>query len=71
MPDWSPVRHFGGYQGASRMAVAIAMTSAHVHVHGNGQRCGVHGRGHAAHHPAPSSDYQGFWGALGCSCFAF
>ncbi len=71
MPDWSPVRHFGGYQGAGRMAVATAMASAHHHAHADGRACGVHGHGHAAHLSAPASDYRGFWGALGCSCFAF
>ena len=35
--------------------------------------CGVHGHDHAAPGPArlPVRDLKSFWGALGCSCFAF
>jgi len=69
MPDWSPVRHFGGYQGISLAQATAVVASAHGHAHGSS--CSVHGHGHAAHHDAPTSNYQGFWGALGCSCFAF
>lgn len=69
MPDWSPVRHFGGYQGISMAQATAVVSAAHNHAHGAG--CGVHGHSHAAHHHAPTSNYQGFWGALGCSCFAF
>lgn len=59
MPDWSPVRHFGGYQHAS----ARSGVAAPVH-----HRCGahtIHGHGAAASHG------RGFWGAMGCSCWAF
>jgi predicted amidohydrolase YtcJ len=69
MPDWSPVRHFGGYQGATLVQAAAAFANAHTHA--PGESCHVHGRGHAAHHDAPVGDYAAFWGALGCSCFAF
>jgi len=69
MPDWSPVRHYGGYQGATLAQASAAFAAAHGHTHGAG--CNVHGRGHAAQHAAPVDDHQGFWGALGCSCFAF
>jgi predicted amidohydrolase YtcJ len=69
MPDWSPVRYFGGYQGATLAQAAAAFANAHGHAHD--EPCHVHGRGHAAHHDAPVGDYAGFWGALGCSCFAF
>jgi hypothetical protein len=33
----------------------------------------VHGHGHLAawRNDVPVSDDKGFWGALGCSCFAF
>ena len=69
MPDWSPVRRFGGYQPrrrdarqASAFAAACACASA----------CGVHGHAHAWARPAaPVADPGGFWGALGCSCWAF
>jgi hypothetical protein len=35
--------------------------------------CAVHSHSHerARLSNAPVSDFQGFWGAFGCSCFAF
>ncbi|GAB3093404.1 amidohydrolase [Lysobacter terrae] len=69
MPDWSPVRLFGGYQGATLAQAAAAFAGAHTHA--PGESCHVHGHGHAARHEAPVGDYAAFWGALGCSCFAF
>jgi hypothetical protein len=34
--------------------------------------CGVHGHSHdVARKSSPVSNFAGFWGALGCSCFAF
>jgi hypothetical protein len=33
--------------------------------------CSVHGHGHAWAGTAPVDDLKSFWGALGCSCFAF
>jgi predicted amidohydrolase YtcJ len=64
MPDWSPVRKFGGYQGAHAAAPALQ-------VHHDHARCQVHTHGHAARHATPGDDLQSFWGPLGCSCFAF
>lgn len=68
MPDWSPVRHFGGYQQRRplgeqvRYAAACACSSA----------CNVHGHGHAYAHTSspPVQDERSFWGAVGCSCWA-
>lgn len=68
MPDWSPVRKFGGYQPQrplgqqARYAAACACTRA----------CNVHGHGHAYARgsAAPVSDARSFWGAVGCSCWA-
>lgn len=73
MPDWSPVNRFGGYQGGSIAQASTAFAAAHTHAHGHahGEACGVHGHGHAAHHDTPTGDLRGFWGALGCSCYAF
>ncbi|HZX77878.1 amidohydrolase [Lysobacter sp.] len=68
MPDWSPVRRWGGYQPGTLGQAAAAM--AHGHSHGDGAACHVHHASHAAHFDAPG-DLRGFWGALGCSCFAF
>lgn len=70
MPDWSPVRTFGGYQKRAGMddrkyafAAACGCASA----------CGVHGHAHASALAAtvPVRDEGSFWGALGCSCWAF
>jgi hypothetical protein len=60
MPDWSPVRAYGGYQSPPQ-AGAMHCT------------CGVHGHDHTHAWIAniPISQDQEFWGALGCSCWAF
>lgn len=59
-PGWSPVRSFGGYfQHEDALAVPLA---AHPHV------CAQYSHGHASRVPGPA---DGFWGAPGCSCFAF
>ena len=70
MPDWSPVRSVGGYQpraqsASARQALAAACACASA--------CGVHGHGHAKAWTSkvPTADESGFWGALGCSCWAF
>ena len=59
MPEWSPVRSYGGYQ---QTAAATTHTSCSVHRH-------AHAAG--ARLPIRSEDRRGFWGALGCGCFAF
>jgi len=70
MPDWSPVRAYGGYQ-ARRPGGQTAM-APHA-MCGCANRCGVHGHAHAAAWGVqiPVTDQRGFWGALGCSCWAF
>src|SRR6201991_41095 len=75
MPDWSPVRRFGGYgawgekEGAPMQAAlrqnamaACACSSA----------CAVHGHDHlgAASRSIPAGDLKSFWGALGFACWA-
>ena len=65
MPDWSPVNRFGGYH-VGGTATGLA-TQAHRH----SAACATHGHGHAARHAVPTDDPHAFWGALGCSCFAF
>ena len=60
MPDWSPVRTYGGYQHGP-LAIARAAD------------CGVHRHRHV-HVPSVSTladDGGGLFGTLGCSCFAF
>lgn len=73
MPDWSPVRTFGGYgawaePGANTQAVAQKMAMSC----GCAISCGVHGHDHATAWSSklPISDLKGFWGALGCACWA-
>jgi predicted amidohydrolase YtcJ len=68
-PDWSPVAEFGGY---SRYRPAAGL-SARACVDGCAKLCAVHGHAHAWAWKSnvPVSDKNGFWGALGCSCFAF
>ncbi|MBT2302534.1 amidohydrolase [Variovorax paradoxus] len=74
MPNWSPVRRFGGYaawgdkEGAPlqstvrRMAAACACAS----------NCNIHGHAHATAWSSrlPIADLKSFWGALGCACWA-
>jgi len=69
-PDWSPVRSYGGYQ---HRADAEAQSSRHARALADGTACAVHGhsRGVALASPVAAADPGGFWGALGCSCFAF
>jgi hypothetical protein len=66
MPDWSPVRRFGGYQDrAQPIAARVAQAC------GCSTSCGVHGHDHAqAWARSALTDDRAFWGALGCSCWA-
>ncbi|KWR89066.1 amidohydrolase [Cupriavidus sp. IDO] len=70
MPDWSPVRTYGGYQARRQGVQSGAALSVTC---GCTNRCGVHGHAHAAAWAAqvPVADHRQFWGALGCSCWAF
>ncbi|CAB3660579.1 MULTISPECIES: amidohydrolase [Achromobacter] len=74
MPDWSPTRLFGGYgawgdsegkplQATLREAAAACACA---------NDCNVHGHQHAGAWASklPVSDLKGFWGALGCACWA-
>jgi predicted amidohydrolase YtcJ len=74
MPDWSPVRRFGGHY---RRADGRAPSTRAVRACADGcaSGCGLHGHQHqiAWATPLPIADdsKRAFWGALGCSCFAF
>ncbi|MFL9923099.1 amidohydrolase [Herbaspirillum lusitanum] len=67
LPDWSPVKLVPGHYRpvAARKAPALP--------HACAGSCGVHGHAHdtARGSSVPVANYAGFWGALGCSCFAF
>jgi len=68
MPDWSPVRRYGGYAAWGDQTLHRAAASACD----CGSSCGMHGHSHATAWSAklPISDLKSFWGALGCSCWA-
>jgi hypothetical protein len=73
MPEWSPVRRFGGYAAwgdrhpdrTQRKQLDASCACANT--------CGVHGHDHgrAWTRTMPVGDLKSFWGALGCSCYAF
>src|SRR6185503_20405124 len=73
LPEWSPVKVFGGY-GAPltiRKAVRAGVPVAHQH----NAECRQHGCAQAAHQllagiEAARNRFAGFWGS-GCDCFAF
>ncbi|TGE08371.1 amidohydrolase [Hymenobacter fodinae] len=87
LPDWSPTALSNGYYPANpayrvtanRPAAAdspearLAQQQLLLAVHQCIGSCGVHGHQHekARLSNVPVTNYQGFWGALGCSCFAF
>ena len=72
MPDWSPVRTHGGYHKPSLSQAALRERghAAAALFCGCSRACGVHGHAHARAAGAPSADGGGFWGALGCACWA-
>ncbi|WP_394558880.1 amidohydrolase [Aquipseudomonas alcaligenes] len=65
LPDWSPVAKVPGHWKPAAPLVAA--------LHQCVGSCAVHAHSHerARQSSVPISDYQGFWGAFGCSCFAF
>jgi predicted amidohydrolase YtcJ len=73
MPDWSPVRVFGGY-AAWQDATPMAARQSHANACGCAHACSVHGHSHisawSAKLPISESDLKSFWGALGCACWA-
>ena len=65
LPDWSPVAKVPGHWKPNAPLVAqvhqcVGACAVHAHSHDRARRSSV-----------PISDFQGFWGAFGCSCFAF
>ncbi|MBA5687453.1 amidohydrolase [Rugamonas apoptosis] len=69
LPEWSPVAKVGGHYRpvAKQPAKPAAMA------HQCRGACSVHAHAHdvARKSTVPVSEFAGFWGALGCSCFAF
>ena len=74
MPDWSPVRQYGGYAGwgVQRSEGAPLQRASAAAACGCASACGLHGHGHAQAwgSAVPASDPKSFWGAFGCSCWA-
>ena len=68
LPDWSPVKNVAGHYRAAPPQKTSAMQQ-----HQCRGACGVHAHAHdvARKSSVPVSSHSGFWGALGCSCFAF
>ena len=74
-PDWSPVKRFGGAwrlsegkSAASNVPLQAASAACACSI-----QCGMHGHKHAwlLDVPVRETSKNAFWGALGCSCFAF
>jgi len=74
MPDWSPVRTFGGYAAwaDSKRATETALQRKLVMSCDCAHACNVHGHDHALawSRKLPIADLKSFWGVLGCSCWA-
>src|ERR1700678_1115251 len=72
MPDWSPVRTFGGYGAWARADSDVPDTQVEKVACGCAHRCSIHGHNHAVawNARAPALDLKSFWGALGCACWA-
>jgi predicted amidohydrolase YtcJ len=68
MPDWSPVRSFGGYGAWAEPTLGrkLAMSCDCANA------CPIHGHDHASAWSSklPMTDLKSFWGALGCACWA-
>lgn len=67
LPEWSPVTLVPGHYRQLTGVNACKLPHSCI------GSCGVHGHAHdqARGSSVPVSHHAGFWGALGCSCFAF
>jgi len=76
LPDWSPTNIYNGYPSKSNLQSTIeknAKASLKSQIHSCSGSCDVHAHSHdvARMSNVPVNNYNTFWGALGCSCFAF
>ncbi|MFH6991096.1 amidohydrolase [Flavobacterium sp. FlaQc-48] len=80
LPDWSPTNIYNGYPAKSNFQSAIeknvkadAKPGLTSQIHSCSGSCDVHAHSHdiARMSNVPVNNYNAFWGALGCSCFAF
>ncbi|HEX8604751.1 MAG TPA: amidohydrolase, partial [Pseudoduganella sp.] len=72
LPDWSPVNKVPGHYRAVAPAAQKSAQRSNI-AHQCAGACAVHKHSHdvARKSTVPVSDHAGFWGAFGCSCFAF
>ncbi|TXF99025.1 amidohydrolase [Massilia arenae] len=72
LPEWSPVSKVPGHWRKVEPGVQQSVQQKALPHQCSGP-CGVHAHSHdkARRSSMPVSDYSSFWGALGCSCFAF
>ncbi len=75
MPDWSPVRTFGGYGGwADRLPPASSASLRRDTIAGHSclPSCGILGHAHSRTVLSRTrASRDAFWGPLGCACWAF
>jgi predicted amidohydrolase YtcJ len=73
MPDWSPVRRPGEPAAPAKRRGATIHRQQFDDSCDCASACRVHGHDHGSAWAgaAPVDDFKSFWGALGCSCFAF
>jgi hypothetical protein len=74
LPEWSPVKVFGGY-GAPLDIRKAARAGVPAQPHHHNAECRQHGCAHTWHQlmvgaAVARTRYSGFWGS-GCDCFAF
>ena len=74
LPDWSPVKNVPGHYSARKSGTQSQQQQRRAILpHQCAGACNVHAHSHdvARRSSVPASNFSGFWGALGCSCFAF
>ncbi len=75
MPDWSPVRAYGGYGAWAGQAHASGKSPQSMPFAGScamhSASCTTHSPAHPHAHTSGANPLTGFWGDLGCSCWAF
>jgi predicted amidohydrolase YtcJ len=74
LPDWSPVKNVPGHYSARKSGTQSQQQQRRsILPHQCAGACNVHAHSHdvARRSSVPASNFSGFWGALGCSCFAF
>jgi predicted amidohydrolase YtcJ len=81
LPDWSPTNSYNGYYNPATHGAphshnsfkSDAKKGITAQVHSCTGSCDVHAHNHdkARLSNIPVNNYNAFWGAMGCSCFAF